>query len=196
MKRLFTLLLVLTNLTLFAQELTYEDFKTVIPFLQKEDFKGAFERTNELIKKSNNDTSDFRAQINYMNVYSSAGMVALDQMNYEEFENNIKRLVGEKFIMPGHPCVDSTAKAWNSFQFLKKDGEQQGYTMTANRTKVNILLFEYYKFGEKINPDDFVGSNVRCRGVLESFEINPNKSKIWIGRLHFSNTSLRLFKSR
>ena len=195
MKNVLVVFLLLFSSAVFCQKMTYEDFKTVIPFLQKEDFKGAFEKTEALLKATNVDTSDVRAQVAYMNIYSAAGMVTLDQMDYKGFEKNLKTFVGKKLKMPGHPCIDSITKvAYSSLQFqLKKDGKMQGFTMTGNKDKTNILLFEYYDFKGLVDPEDFVGTSVRCGGVLESYEVNVNKSKVWIGRLHISEAYIRGF---
>lgn len=193
MRIILTLLLTLAVAEIFAQEITYEDFKTIIPFLQQEDYKGAYLKSSELLSKTKPDTSDIRAQVSYMNIFAAAGMVTLDQMTHDEFEKNLQGFVGKKIKMSGHPCVDSTKMAWNSFQFKRKDGELQGLTMTPNSKKVNILLFEYYKFKTPPKPEDFIGKNVRAGGILESFEVNPNKSKLWIGRIHISNAYVRGF---
>jgi len=195
MKRIFAFIFLINSLNFFAQELTYEDFKSIIPFLKTEDYKGAFNKSQELLNSTKPDTTDIRAQISYMNIYSSAGMVTLEQMSHKDFGENLKKFIGKKLRMPGHPCLDSIAKApFNSFQFLKNDKKElHGYTMVANTKKINILLFEYYDFKDKYNPEDFIGNNVRCGGILESFEVNSNKSLIWIGRLHISNAYVRRF---
>ena len=185
----------MNSLHFFGQELTYEDFKSIIPFLKTEDYKGAFNRSQELLNATKPDTTDIRAQIRYMNIYSSAGMVTLEQMSHKEFGKNLKKFVGQKLKMPGHPCLDTIAKApFNSFQFLKNEKKElHGYTMVANKEKINILLFEYYNFKDKYLPEDYIGNNVRCGGILESYDVNPNKSLIWIGRLHISNAYVRRF---
>lgn len=83
------------SLNFFAQELTYDDFKSIIPFLKTEDYKGAFNRSQELLNSTKSDTSDIRAQISYMSIYSSAGMVTLEQMsNPEDFIGNTVRCGG------------------------------------------------------------------------------------------------------
>ncbi len=193
MKKLLVLLLITISSSTFAQKLTYDDFKSIIPFLQKEDFKGAFEKTNTLLKKGKADTSDIKAQISYMNIYSAAGMVSKGEMSYDNLEKNMNKFVGKQLKMPGHPCVDSTKQAWNSFQFITQDGILKGMTMGTNRLNTSILLFEYYEFAETLDPNDYIGENVRCGGILKSFEINPNKSGIWIVRIHISEAYVRLF---
>jgi hypothetical protein len=197
MKKLLLFALLITNLTAFAQEITYDDFKAIIPFLMKEDYKGAFETSAKLLGKTTDaDDSDMKAQVSYMNIYSAAGMVTLDQMSYEDFEKNTKKFIGKRLKMSGHPCLAAEEKAMNSFQFVDKDGKQEGMTMTTNKNKTSILLFEYYKFPEAKNPGDYIGKTVRCGGILESFEISPTKSKIWIGRIHLTNCTINLFQPR
>lgn len=198
MKKLLLFALLLVNLTAFAQEITYDEFKTIIPFLVSEDYKGAFEKSSELLKKtSETDDSDMKAQVSYMNIFSSAGMVSLDLMTYDDFEKNTKKFIGKRLKMSGHPCLAADDKAMNSFQFTEDENKgQQGFTMTTNKAKTSILLFEYYKFPEYKKPENYVGNVVRCGGILESFEISPTRSKIWIGRIHLTNSTVNLFQPK
>lgn len=194
MKNLLFFCVLFMSSKTFSQDLSYEDFKTLVPFLKNQDYKSAFEKSDELLKKSGVDTSDVHAQIAYINVYASAGMVTTDQMTYDDFEKNIKKFIGKKLRMPGHPCVsDSIKGAFNSFQFKTKKEKIQGYTMTANKDKTNILLFEYFDFDQPVNIKEFKGQNVRASGVLKSYEISPTKSKLWIARLHLINAKINRF---
>lgn len=196
-----TILTLLTSLTIttfsFGQSITYEDFKGVIPFLQKEDFKGAFEKTTKLLNSTDNDNSDLHGIVTYMNIFSAAGMVTLDQMTYEEFEKVTKKFIGQYVVMSAHPCIDKSANGYNSIQFLTNDkGILEGMTITANNSKTNILCFEYFDYADKINPNEMIGKNVRCGGILKTIEINPNKSKIWVTRLRISNAFARVMTPR
>ena len=182
--------------TIYGQVITYDDFKTVIPFLQKEDFKGAFEKTNKLLGSTQNDTSDMRGIITYMNIFSAAGMVSLDQMTYDDFSKNANKYVGQYLVMSAHPCIDSSGQGFNSLKFVTQDGHLQGVTISANNKGTNILCFEYFQYADPIIPSDLIGKNVRCGGILKSFEINPNKSKIWISRLHISDAFARIMTPR
>jgi hypothetical protein len=177
-----------------SQELSQDDFRTLIPYLQKQDYKKAFEQSEALLNQSARDTTDAHAQIAYVNIYASAGMVTVNQMSYKDFEKNIKKFVGKKLKMPGHPCVhDSVKVAFNSFQFIRDNDKLRGFTMTANQKKTNILLFEYYNFTQAPDPKNFVGKTVRTSGILESYEISGSESKTWIARLQFANPSINVF---
>lgn len=180
-----------------GQTITYEDFKGVIPFLQKEDFKGAYEKTSTILNSTSNDNSDLRGIVTYMNIFSAAGMVTLDQMSYKKFKKNTKKFVGEYVVMSAHPCIDSTSNGYNSLKFKTNDnGKLEGMTITSNNNNTSILCFEYFDYVDKINPDDMVGKNVRCGGTLTSIEINPNQSKIWVARLRISNAFARIMTPR
>ena len=197
MKIILTLLISLIfGTTILGQVISYDDFKTVIPFLQKEDFKGAFEKTSKLLVATENDSSDLRGIITYMNIFSSAGMVTLDQITHDDFLKNANKYLGQKVVMSAHPFVDSSSQGYNSLKLTMQDGTLQGMTITANNSKKNILCFEYFKYVDEINPADFIGKNVCSGGTLESLEINPNKSKVWISRLHITNAFTRVMTPR
>ena len=197
MKIILTLLIpFIFKTTAYGQSITYDDFKTVIPFLQKEDFKGAFEKTSQLLSTTENDSSDLRGIVTYMNIFSAAGMVTLDQMSHDNFLITANKYLGQRLVMSAHPCIDSSVQGYNSLQFLTQDGTLQGMIISSNNKNTNILCFEYFKYADKINPADFIGKNVRSGGILESIEVNPNKSKIWIARLHITNAFARVMTPR
>ncbi|MFT3845333.1 MAG: hypothetical protein QM725_09785 [Lacibacter sp.] len=193
MKITLTILLsciIITNTR--SQVVTYDDFKTIIPYLQKEDFKTAFEKTSQILNSTKNDSSDLRGVVTYMNIFSSAGMVSLGQMTYEDFSKNISAFKGQYIVMSAHPCIDSSKLGFNSLKFEIKDGQVQGNTASTNSTRTSIFCFENFKYAEPFNQADYIGKMVRCGGILESFETNPNKSTIWISRLYISNAFLRI----
>ncbi len=175
-----------------AQVVTHDDFKSVIPYLQNEDFKSAFEKTKQLLSSTKNDSSDIRGIVTYMNIFAAAGMVTADQMTYDEFTKNTNQYIGQRIVMPAHPCIDSTALGYNSLKFVMHNGILKGMTTTANKTKTSILCFEYFVYKEPINPSRYIGKNVRCGGVLESIEVNPNKSKIWVSRVYIRDAFARV----
>jgi len=75
MKRLAALLFSLPIVAMaHCQVITYENFKEVIPFVQKQDFKAAFEHAVKLLGSIRNDSSDLRVIVTYMNILSASGM--------------------------------------------------------------------------------------------------------------------------
>ncbi|WP_290789822.1 hypothetical protein [Flavihumibacter sp. UBA7668] len=175
----------------YGQVISYNDFKSVIPILQKEDFKGAFDRTSKLQSTTQNDSSDLHGIITYMNLFSSAGMVTHDQMTHADYFKNAKKYIGHRLVMSSHPCIYSSATGYNSLQFVTIDGELIGKTIATNNAKTTIICFEYFTYTDQINPSEFIGKNVRCGGTLNSVEVNPTNSKVWISRLYIGNAFVR-----
>ena len=199
MKKILLLLLCSISLNAIAQEITYDEFRTIIPFLVKEDFKSAFEKSDALLKRtSDDDDSDLKAQVSYIAIFAAAGMVTKDEKSYEDFEKITKRFIGKRLKMSGHPCVAAGSNGMNTFQFVKDEetGKQRGATISTNKDKTNILLFEYYDFPEIQNPDDYVGKTVRCGGILDRFELSPTSSKIWIARIQLTQATINIFVPR
>jgi hypothetical protein len=192
MKFLAIYILILLPGVIGAQVLTHDDFKSVVPYLQREDFKSAFQKTNQLLEETQNDSSDIRGIVTYINIFSAAGMVATDQMTYDDFAKNANRHIGQHLVMPAHPCIDSAALGYNTLKFIIHNGMLKGMTTTANQSKTTILCFEYFVYKEPVNPTRYIGRNVRCGGILESIEVNPNKSKIWISRIYIRDAFARI----
>jgi hypothetical protein len=119
-------------------------------------------------------------------------MVATDQMTYDDFAKNANRHIGQRLVMPAHPCIDSAALGYNTLKFIIHNGMLKGMTTTANQSKTTILCFEYFVYKEPVNPTRYIGRNVRCGGILESIEVNPNKSKIWISRIYIRDAFARI----
>lgn len=197
MKSLLTIaVLLIIGMNGYGQDIIYEDFKKVIPVLQKEDFKTAFEQTSQMLESSQNDSSDLRGIVIYMNIFAAAGMVSLNQMNHDNFLIYAKKYIGQRLVMSSHPCIDSSSRSFNALKFVTENGELQGMTITANRKGTSILCFEYFRYADAINPADYFGKNVRCGGILESVEVNPNKSTVWISRLRLKESFIREMSSR
>ncbi len=166
-----------------AQIITYDNFKSLIPHLQKEDWKTAFEESSKLIKSTEKDTSDFKAIVVYINILSAAGMVTKKEMTFKQLEKAILNFKGQKIIMSAHPITIKDG-ALNQTKFSVSDTTNEAFTAATNDKGTNILCFEKFLFKEKITLDEFSEKSfVRCGGILEKIETNPNKSVVWILRL-------------
>ncbi|MDP4208909.1 MAG: hypothetical protein Q8928_08860 [Bacteroidota bacterium] len=191
MKRILTALVFVFGLTMMqAQTVTYEDFKGLIPYLKTEDWKSAFQESSKLLKAADHDTSDFKAIVLYVNIFSAAGMVVNEQMTYKELENNIMQFKGQKIIMSAHPLTIKDGSL-NCLKFSVSDTTNEAFTSSTNAKGTNILCFERFHFKDKQNPANFGNSFVRCGGTLDKIELNPNKSMIWILRLTVKNAFAR-----
>jgi len=197
MKLLLTLLIpFILCTTIFGQSISYDDFKALLPGLEKEDFKNTFQKTSQLLAATTNDSSQFRAIIIYMNIFSAAGMVTLGQMTHAGFSKNANQYIGQQVIMAAYPCIDSGKFAFNSLHLVTKNGELQGSAASSNKSNTAIFCFEEFKYGAAINPAAFIGQTVRCGGTLSTIEMNPNNSKVWIARLFVTNAFARVITAR
>jgi hypothetical protein len=175
----------------FSQNLTYDNFKSLIPYLKVEDWKSAYIKSSKLLKSSENDTSEFRAIIVYINIYSAAGMVSQKQMSYKTLEKNIMKFKGQKIIMSAHP-VTSKEGAFNQVKFEITDSTNAAVTTVSNSSGTSIFCFEKFIFKDSVNTQDYPErSFVRCGGTLENIELNPNQSLFWIVRLTVSDAFVR-----
>lgn len=192
MKKVLTLIILFIGLNQsFGQTLSYDDFKSLIPYLKTEDWKSAFKVSSKLLKSADKDTSEFHAIILYINIFSAAGMVTENQMTYKKLEKNVMKYQGQKIIMAAHP-VTTRDGALSQIKFEVTDSTNIAFTSATNNAGTNILCFEKFIFKDKINLDDFPEKSiVRCGGTLEKIEINPNKSMIWILRLTVSDAFAR-----
>ncbi|WP_406825323.1 hypothetical protein [Pedobacter sp. KACC 23697] len=181
-KCLSSIILILSFLGAMAQNLSYEDFKKLIPLLEKEDWKNAYNQSEKLLASSKKDTSNFRAIILYANILSAAGMVTENSMSYKEIEKNLIKYKGQKIIFSSHPITEKEGSL-NCVQFSGPKLATSAFITATNKRGINILCFEKIVFKHPVSPTEFAGSFVRCGGILDKIEFNPNKSLIWIIRL-------------
>ncbi|MGB4772799.1 MAG: hypothetical protein WBP58_15145 [Chitinophagaceae bacterium] len=174
--------------TAAAQTVSNDDFRSLIPFMQKEDYKSAFKASDKILNATVNDSSNLRGIVTYMNLLASAGMVSKGEMKYDDFEKNAKKYIGHYVVMSAHPCIDSTKMAYNSVKLQPDEtGKVKGTVATTNQAATRILFFEYFDFEQPVDPSDYVGKNVRCGGILEDHKPNPNKTTVVVGRMYIKH---------
>lgn len=167
----------------YGQTVTYDNFKSLIPYLKAEDWNSSFNESSKFLLSAEKDTSDFKAIVLYINILSAAGMVTKGEMTYSELEKNVMKFQGQRIIMSAHP-VTAKDGALRQIKFDITDTKNEAFCSATNASGQNILCFEKFIFKDKINLNDFPDhSFVRCGGTLAKIETNPNKSMIWILRL-------------
>lgn len=186
-KFLLVVTLFISVFSVKAQTLSYDDFKSLVPYLKEENWGEAFKRSSVLLQSASKDTFDFKAVIVYINIFSAAGMVSEGNMNYTELEQNVMKYEGQKILMSAHP-VSSKDGALRQTKFTTTDSTNEAFTSATNAKGTNILCFEHFYLPKSFNPYEFSdGDIVRMGGVLQKIEMNPNKSKVWILRLTIGN---------
>jgi len=191
MKATLILLFIICSIRINAQVITYDNFRNIIPDLQSENWKAAYEKASNLLENTTNDSSDIRGIVSYIVIYAAAGMVSSGQFTHDKFLKIANKYIGQQLLMSAHPFADSSKIALNSTTLKNKETGSEGSTAATNAKGTSIFCFENFKFADRINPQEFAGSNIRCGGRLDSVQVNPNKSTIWISRLYISNAFVR-----
>ncbi|MDP4220171.1 MAG: hypothetical protein Q8896_07010 [Bacteroidota bacterium] len=192
---LFLFLVVVGAGSVCAQELSREEMLPIFKSLGEEDWDNAFAQANKLLTKFPSDTIGGVPLLNYISIFSAAGRVTKGNMTYAELEKHVKKFVGHRLTMSAHPTTTDTVKVAFSTTILKKRGDRViGENTSANRAATNIFAFEYFDFDEDFPIEDWNGLTSRCGGILEKVEFNPNKSMIWVMRLHVKNAWIHEFQ--
>ncbi len=178
----------------FAQIINQNDLEQIFKALDDGEYKTAFKKSTDILNEPLNDSSEFRGIIVYANIISAAGLVSLNKMTHEKFLLTASKFVGQKIITPPYPCVDSGRVSFNSFGFRTDDAGLYGTVTSTNKTATSIFSFEKYKFAIFVIPGDYLEKYVSCAGILDSIEVNPNKSTIWISRITIRDTYLKEYK--
>lgn len=190
-KHVLIFLLLLGSSFIQAQTITYEDFKSLLPDLQEENWKGAFKKSSKLLSNAIADTSEFKAIVIYINIFSAAGMVSEGKMSYKKLKKHVVQYEGQKILMSAHPIASSENNTLRKTHFSETDSTYQAFTSATNSEETSIFCFEQFYFNEKVNVAAFGKSFVRLGGTLEKIEFNPNESTLWIMRLTIRDSFAR-----
>lgn len=171
-------------------QVTYADFKSLIPYLENEDWKYTFKHAGELLEANPNDSSEMHAMMVYIRLFSGAGLVSQKKMSFKKLELAILPLVGQKVMMSAHPYVKGEGCGLNCTRLEKDSSQWKAFTAAANQAGTSILCMEHFELRKA--PLPFKEKTfIRCGGILQGIELNPNESTIWILRLTVSDAFVR-----
>ena len=77
--------------------MTRPDFKSLIPSIEKEDWKYTFKRSGALLAWNPNDTSEMHAMMVYIRLFSGAGLVSKHKLSYKKLEEAVRPLMDNMF---------------------------------------------------------------------------------------------------
>lgn len=176
----------------FAQTISYDDFKNVVPSLQKEDWKTAFKTTGKLLKDTETDSSDLHSIVTFIHIFSAAGMVSNGDMSYDELQEAVNPYIGKFVITAAHPLGNPDQKGGlNQTYVTVNDTMMQAFTSATNANGTSIFCFEYSNLAAPPDMQTLKGKFVRTGGILTKVEYNPNRSNIWIMRLTIDQAFIR-----
>ncbi len=187
---LFGILMLIGFHSSTAQPVTKEDCIQLNTALSSENWKHVFKESTKLLKQAENDSSDYRAIVLYMNLMSAAGMVTIGEMTFKELEKNVMKYQGQKIITSSRPVTMENGK-FGATKLFAAEKSYEAFTSVTNSKKVNILSFEKFIIKDKINIYEYQQTNVHCGGILEKIETNPSQSITWVLRLTVKDAFVR-----
>lgn len=171
-------------------QVSYSDFKSLIPYLEKEDWKYTFKHAGEFLAANPNDSSEMHAMMVYIRLFSGAGLVSQKKMSPKKLMVAISPCIGQKVMMSAHPFVKGEGGGLNCTRFEKDSSQWTAFTAAANHDGTSILCMEHFELTKA--PLPFKEKTfIRCGGVLQGIELNPNESTIWILRLTVTDAFVR-----
>lgn len=194
MKKSILLLLCVLGLQMAQAQITKEDYKSIIPFLQAEDWKDAYKASSKLLKDNASDTSEYKSMVAYFNVYAAAGMASDGKMKRAKLQEIVAQYKGQKIFMAGHIASKDGRNTLNKTFLSSSAQSSNGFTTVTNK-KLKTLLMEDITFAKKLDLEYYFGSTVRCGGTLTDFEVNlDEKNTDWLVKFNVSEGFIRRTK--
>ena len=130
------------------------------------------------------------ARLRYILIYASAGKVTQRQMTYDELEKVLKDLLGKQIMTPFRridPCADGPGAVGALCV-----RETKVSTGAMNRAGTYIHAFEYADLEQPFDAAKHKDKYGAVHGRFRGFQLNPNKSTLWIMRLYVEKATLEL----
>ncbi len=189
--------------SVFSQEVTREEMLPIFQKLGTESWTDAYAMSKDLLAKHEDDiTSGFPELLRYITILAGAGSVSEGELSYESFGKYATTLIGKPLKMAGHPTTfdtDDSHARFNQNEISMKHDSVKGHCTSSNKAKTSIYCFENYDFPYTVSDtaemhlSTMVGESTRWGGILAAVELNPNKSKVWISRLHIKDAWIHGF---
>jgi hypothetical protein len=184
-----------------APKLTKEEWDPLLQALYKSDWSTASELSSRYLTRFDRDTLEQASRLRYMYILSSAGMVEIDSLSYDDFEKRLTGLVGQRLTFPGHPFAQTmpdhpigqkTGQPGFNQINVSESSDSTAMIVATNADATTILAFEYVELPELLDISQHQGEVGRLSGVLDRFLLNPNRSTIWIVRLYLKDGDLAI----
>lgn len=146
--------------------------------------------TKHLKQLKEEDKEHSRARLRYIVIFASAGKVTQRQMTYPELEATLKDFIGKEIMLPFRrvdPCEDGPGRLG---ALCVRDGKASG--AATNRAGTYIHAFEYAELEKPFDAAKHKDKYAAVRGQVKGFQLNPNKSTLWIMRLYVEKATLEL----
>lgn len=87
-------------------QVTRSGFKSLIPSIEKEDWKYVFKRSGALLEANPTDSSEIHAMMVYIRLFSGAGLVSEHKLSYKKLEEAVRSFIGRHVLMAAHPFLN------------------------------------------------------------------------------------------
>lgn len=193
-KSILLFLLTFISFQLSQAQITKEDYKSVIPYLQDEDWKAAYKMTSKMLEKADADTSEYKQMVAYFNIYAAVGLTSEKKMDRKKLAEVVGKYKDQPIFLAGHLASPNQKNTLNKTFLSKRDGATNGFTIVTNR-KMKVLIMEDINFKKPFDPAPYVGSFVRCGGILKDFKISEGMDvNDWVINLTVSDAFIRRTK--
>ena len=173
-------------------QLTEQQWNDLYAALDNEDWNGAADHSAKYLRqlKDEGDKKSL-ARLRYMFIFASAGRVIERKMSFEELGKALRELVGKEIILPARELRTTCPPPMNTI-CVRSEGNYDLSSAASNNHGTSIHAFEYIKLQEKFDAQGHNGDIGAVGGILTSFQLNPNKSTIWVMRLFIEKGQLTL----
>lgn len=172
------------------QAVSEQDWEKLYSALDNEAWKIAAELSEKYLKQTQTGgDKESSARLRYMLIFASAGRVGRRELTHDELGKMLTDFTGKELTLPATTFSTKCPAPMNSF-CIAKGGNFNLSRGAANGAGTYIHAFEYVKLDNSSNLDNRDGEVGAVSGVLSAFELNPNKSTIWIVRLLIEKGSI------
>lgn len=194
MKKSILFLLFLIGFQVTQAQITKEDYKSIIPLLQAEDWKGAYKLSSKLLKDNPADTSEYKTMVVYLNIYAATGMAAENKIDRKKLNEIVSQYKNQLVFLAGHLASKDDKNTMNKTMLSSVNGKSNGFTTITNK-QFKVMLVEDISFAKTFDPAFYQGSFVRCGGKLAEIEVNMDKTNNeWLVKLTVTDAFIRRTK--
>lgn len=173
--------------------LTDDNWHKMTGYLNNEDWGEANKLATLLLTKCTAADSDnkYAALLRCMFIISDAGLLNEQRITQQEALNDVKRFVGQKIMLPGHPL--SLKYGANVIQPLNNSTDTLFVTET-NKKMTEIYCFEYITLAKKI-PMEIFNKDINQFGLIEGIvsSVNVEGNMLPRYKIYLTNASMLVY---
>ncbi len=193
MKKLILSLLLLCSFSWMQAQISDEDYKSLLPHVKAENWKKAFNASEELLEdaeEDNAENTENAALVRFTYLYAASGMVKDGKMKFEKLQSLVEKNKGKTILSPNFIASMNPQNTLNKTMFTNFDGLNKGFTIVTNKVG-SILFYIEYDIKHKIDPKELHGTMVSCGGKINEIEVNPQKKTDWIFKMKVAEATIK-----